>query len=503
MWPLAALTVGVTILAAVGVLPTWPGLVHLVALPPLDLFTDLRILVVQAPSWPEAVALLAAAVTLRIVLVAYLLGGLSRANLGFVARLYALFAVPMLVAAISMSVAATLPNAPFFWFGFGVLAVVTVLGIGLPWQGTARLRSAIVSSVRTGLRLEVVALYLAAVIAIGVVAHLVPEMTLFLVPVSALATALALRGFAREPVRRPGLLVLGAVAVVAVGALVMWSIRTADIEAQEPPSQDGSMMLMGGITTASGEGMILEIEPDDLGYTCEQMYYFSYAGPGEGQPQRNAPCPIVTGAVYEEEDTQRPLNEQIDFFAEQTEDLPRPLVVAGHSHAVWVAWEAMARGLADVDVLILVGPLPDSPVGYPPPGENGAGRVLGDVIRLGATVPMTEYDPDLPGSQDLQGVPNRSRDILAEPLPDGVRVLSVMTAMDLPLMSEGWELDVERNACPLPVDHSDMPVTNEFTEEVIRFLDGQPRPECPVWRGWGSMLVLPFGSAPAPAGEEH
>ncbi len=256
---------------------------------------------------------------------------------------------------------------------------------------------------------------------------------------------------------------------------------------------------MAGIDSSSGAGTILQTDPEQLGYTCDQVHYFSYAGPGDGQPQGHAECPNTSGAPYEREDTQRSLDELVEIFAEQTQDLPRPLVVAGHSNAVWVAWEAVARGEAEVDVLSLVGPMPDSPAGYPPPGEDGPGRVLGDMLRLlepAGTLIDYEPSPDAPQAQELQAVPNASREIFSRPLPEKVRVLSVMAVRDLAIMPGGWRLDVERNACPVPSEHSDLPVTNEYTEELIRFLDGQPGPECPVWLSGGATLAVPFGPAP-------
>ncbi len=48
------------------------------------------------------------------------------------------------------------------------------------------------------------------------------------------------------------------------------------------------------------------------------------------------------------------------MFAEQTANLQRPLIVAAHSHAAWIAWEAVATSRARVDVLVLVGVFPET-----------------------------------------------------------------------------------------------------------------------------------------------
>lgn len=497
MWTLGILSLAVVVLAAVGVLPTWPGLVHLVALPPLDLYTDLRLIIAQAPSWPVAVTVLVAVLALRVALMAYLMGGLSRANLGLATRFYALVILPIAGAAAAASIAATMPQSAVFWTALGVLGLVSLVSVVIPWQGITRLRTAIRRSFHRGPRFEVLLPYAAVVVALGLVAHLVEGLTLPLVPLSALATALAVYFFQWPPVRPVLIGSITVAAAVAVAATLVF-IRGTDPPVQEAPRQEGSLLLMAGIDSTSGEGTILQTEPERLGYTCEQVYYFSYAGPGDGQPQGHAECPNTTGAPYEREDTQRPLAELVEVFATQTEDLPRPLVVAGHSNAVWVAWEAVARGEAEVDVLSLIGPMPDSPVGYPPPGEDGTGRVLGDLLRLLEPAGyLIDYEPspDAPQARELQATPNASREIFSRPLPEEVQTLSVMAARDLAIMPGGWRLDVERNACPVPSEHSDLPVTNEYTEEFIRFLDGQSGPECSAWLSGSATLAVPFGPA--------
>src|SRR5690625_2655782 len=75
LWPLGAVTLAVVVLAAVGYIPTWSGLVHLVALPLLDVFTDLRVLLPAAEAWPVFVLVLLVVLGVRVVVLAYLLGG--------------------------------------------------------------------------------------------------------------------------------------------------------------------------------------------------------------------------------------------------------------------------------------------------------------------------------------------------------------------------------------------------------------------------------------------
>ncbi|WP_228470996.1 hypothetical protein [Streptomyces alkaliphilus] len=506
LWPLAALAAVVTLLALTGVLPRWPGLVHAVALPPLDLFTDLRILLARAPSQPVFLGGLVLALAVRITVLAALIPGPWRRRLRFAALYHLILLLPLLLAAQLDFMAQALLYARLFWAAIGFLAVVWLLAAPVPWQSAPeapRLRTALARSWRRALRVEVLLPYIALLLGIGVLADLWPGLIPFLVPVSAAVTAGAILLLRRPPNGRP--LLRGAVGalVLVVLAGVFVGTRTEADPGPRPDPRPGSIMLMSGINSGSGRGAIFETEVERLGYDCAHTFYFSYAGPGDGQPRGVARCPIVTGAPYVPEDTQRPVAEQVDAFVEQVRDLPRPLVVAAHSHAVWIAWQAIAEGRApQVDALVLVGPFPESPVGYPPAGEDATGRVAGDLLRM--LVPVADlmdfrFDADAPAALELLATPNAASEILAQPLPEDVRVLSVTSATDLPLMPNGWRLaggSVEADVCPLRVPHPYLPIRPAFTREVNRFLDGEPPMPCPVWRDWGVPLSRPFGTPP-------
>jgi pimeloyl-ACP methyl ester carboxylesterase len=319
-----------------------------------------------------------------------------------------------------------------------------------------------------------------------------------LVPASAAVTGLTVWVMGRAPLRRPAA-VLAAVLVASTVVSVIF-VRTRAYDDPEPgPRQAGSLLLMSGINSRSGEGAIFQADVQRLGYECEQVYYFSYAGTGGGQPRRESTCPIRTGAPYEPVDTQRPVEEQVALFAEQTANLQRPLTVAAHSHAGWIAWEAVATGRAQVDVLILVGVFPDTPLGFPPPQVDRPGRVFGDLLRW--AVPAIEFaffpfDPDTPAARQLLGDAGSAQAVLGERLPEEVRVLSIASAADLPLMPHGRRLDVERNGCPVRAAHSSLPTSAAFDDEVIRFLNHRDPVPCPAWRDWGAVVMQAFGVPP-------
>lgn len=565
LWPLGGLALVVIVLAGAGVLPRWSGLVHLVALPPLGLFTDLRLLLAEPASWPAAVGWLALAAALRIGVFTWAMGRWTWANAALVARFYAVMFVPMLLAAFFITAATTVLYARFFWPALGFVAIVVLATGAVLWQGEPQGRAGMArvrqgggggspsgrhgrqgdgggspSSMQrrrgdnggspssthrghgdsgaraggpnaqphrlrgrwrlawaSGLRLEVLLPYSGVVVVLGLLAHAAPALTLPLVLVSALVTAVTIRALHRPPVRHPRRLLLVTGAAVVAFAVVLVGTRIAEDPDPQPQAREGSVLLMSGINSSSGSGAILEEDPAQMGFECEQTYYFSYAGPGDGQPQGEAQCEATTGAPYDADDTLRPVDEQVAALAAQTQDLPRPLVITAHSHAVWIVWEALARGEIEVDVLVAVGPFADSPVGYSPRGEDGQGRVLGDLLRLAAPVADWvdfNFRPDEPGPQELLAQRNVSREILGQDIGD-VAVLSVTSSGDLPLMPGGWRLDADRNACPVRTAHPELPRAGAYVEEVNRFLEGEPARDCPVWRDWGTTAAIPFGAA--------
>ncbi|HVM18915.1 MAG TPA: hypothetical protein VM307_03035, partial [Egibacteraceae bacterium] len=72
------LAAAVTVLTAAGVLPQWPGVLHLVALPPLDVFADTRLLVTRAPSYGWFAGGLVVSAAVRITVWALLAGERGR-----------------------------------------------------------------------------------------------------------------------------------------------------------------------------------------------------------------------------------------------------------------------------------------------------------------------------------------------------------------------------------------------------------------------------------------
>lgn len=499
VWPLALVAAAGVALSAAGAVPRWPGLPHLAGLPPLDLYTDLRILLVGTDSWPSFTLLLVVVLALRIVVLALLLGGLDRHRIAFAATVYLLALLPLAAAAQLTYLGFTVLYSRLFWVAIGVAALVVLLLGAAPWQGTTRMRTALRRSGHAGLRAGTLCGYLAVVAVLSVVAQAAPAATTALIPVSALVTAVTVRLLARPP--RPRALLrlaalAGAAVLAAMGALVATRDSAPDVASARP----GSLLLMSGINSSPGDGAVFTVDPRALGFRCDQVYYFSYAGPGDGVPGASARCPIRTGAPFGPPHTHRAVAELARVFAAQIRELPRPLVVVGHSNSAWVAWFAVSRGMApEVDVLVLLGAFGESTHGYRDAGEQAPGRVASDVLRLLAPLASRfgfTFAVEAPVFRAVLGDAEAPGRIMGAPLPSEVRSMSALAASDLPLLPSGWRLAVDYNACPVWRAPPWLPTSRAVWTEINRFLDGAPPPRCGPVAEWVATLARPFGVPP-------
>jgi hypothetical protein len=306
-----------TIATATGLVPRWPGALHLVALPPLVLLAAQLDFVAHAALY---------------------------------SRLFGV-ALGLLVAAFLLIAA-----APF------------AAGEQHQWWPAWR------RSGGAGFRVADLAAYAVVLVGLGALAEVVPDLAIaVLVPVSGVATWLVVARL-RAPAPSHARLHLAGAAALGLAVFALVVVTRGQPWHVAPDQHPGDAIVMSGINSASGEGAIFELEPERVGFTCERFHYFSYAGPGDGQPRGSAACPKREGAPYEPEDTQRPFEEQVALLVEQSADLEPPITVFAHSQAAWVAWvAAVDGGLPRPASLVLVGPFPSSPLAYPPTGERGPG----------------------------------------------------------------------------------------------------------------------------------
>ena len=447
-WPLVLASLGTASLAAGGVLPRWPGLIHSVAVPPLDLALDLRLLAARAPSYSAFLIGMAASVMVRTAILGFLLtavgarpsfgGAVARA-----ARVYVAALVPMAAAAGLEFAGLAATYAWYAWVGLGLtlLAAVSLMARWLAPRGV-RVR-----------RIATVLGYLAALSVLGAVTDLMgPWAAPIAVPVSAALTAVMLGRLTRPAPRRraprwPGPLrrasAAAAILALAAGPSLLHG-------APQAASTDAVLLIVPGVDTSSGVGAAYRLDPATLGFPCDRVFYYSYRGPGEGAPIGEARCPIRLHRPYAGAATQRPLSDLVSAFGDQVAAIrakvgPAPLVVVTHSQGAVVAWRAAAEGRAPgITHLIGLAGLPHSPVGYPPPGRNGAGLVGSDALRMlswgSRFLELGSFDPDAPLARELLAGRDGLEAVFEIPLPSGVTAALVFATGDLIVAPEGHDL---------------------------------------------------------------
>ncbi len=507
--PFAALAGVVTLAGAAGVLPRWPGLVHAVGLPPLDLYADLRVLLVHAtsPLWFALGAVASLAVRVTVLALVLAAAGAGRA-VRLAATFYGAALVPAFVAAwLAWGSAATLFYA-LVWAGLLAALLLVALTGAWPWAAVAGAGRPWRSAARAGFRLGTIGAYLAALGVLGALADWGGgAAAVALVPLSGVLTVAAV-WLLLEPdrLRLPRRIAAGLVAAALAGAVVVVMTGPAaptpvgEDGAEAAPAREGSLLLMSGVDSRTGRGAIFEVDPRRLGYECDQTHYYSYRGPGEGGPQGDAFCPVRTGAPYGPDDTYRSRDELVPWFVEQVRALEPPVTVLAHSQAVWVAWEALQDGAHGVEHLVLVGPFTTHHAPFPVPGERGPGAAGAMLMWIPEAVPRpggtTSFDAEAPLAREYLGHPDRVDELMARPVAPGVRALAVPSLFDLPLLPDSAHIDHAERACPVPVVHPNLPYADELAEAVVRFLEGEPAARCPLGRRPVGSLLRPWATPP-------
>lgn len=494
--PLAILTGATVLLGAVGALPRWPGLVHGVALPPLDLAFDLRVLVARTSSYPifvigAMVSLAARSLILAAVLGAFRPEELFRERLRRALLIYLIAWIPAALAAGLFFAALAALYHWYYWAGLGVLLVTSMLG---------RLPS-------PGLRFRRILGYLFLLTVVGGVGHATgPWGTVALVPVSA-ALTLATLGY-------PLLKFRGAEASAAVilalascmSATTLAPVGAAPIGGERTRAQpEAVLFLVPGVDTSSGRGALYRFDPAALGFSCDRVFYYSYRGPGPGAPQGDARCPIRLHAPYGQADTQSGIEGLTGALAKQVTTIRQkargaPVVVVTHSQGNLIAWRAISRGMTSaVSHLVMLAGFAENAAPYPVRGIDGTGRVGGDILRgltgLARGMGVGTFDPDAPLARQVLGTPGGTQAILSESLPSGVQALMVDATFDAPLFSGGRFVPGAGDGGTVDATHVGL-VTSARTGDIIRrFLAGEQPPggETPLGLllGW---ITPAFGS---------
>ena len=255
---------------------------------------------------------------------------------------------------------------------------------------------------------------------------------------SGLLTALA-AGWLSAPSRLPPrvrTIVFATTASLLAFAVIAMFVSRSDhkVVGPAPPARRGSLLLVAGVDTSTGNGALFKFVPQSLGFSCAQTFYYSYRGPGSGGPQGEARCPIRTGARYTKHDTTRPLRELTAGMRAQLSRLPRPIVVVTHSQGAWIAWSEITSGDdSGVRAIAMLAPFNEGLAPYPPTGVNRAGAAGGAAVRivtdLGRSLGINQFDPDAPLARELQGTPGAVERLVGRHrLPRSVRVCVVLAA---------------------------------------------------------------------------
>lgn len=246
---------------------------------------------------------------------------------------------------------------------------------------------------------------------------------------------------------------------------------------------------------------MFELDPSELGYTCEDTWYFSYAGAGPGAPRRDAACPVRTGSPYTDADTQRPLDELVETFRSQVGDLPAPVVVVAHSQGGWVAAAALDGRVAErVTALVLLGGFAHANRGYVLDGSR-AGLVGTDtaevIVAAARRLDLTSFDPRGALARAVLAVPREIDELVRDAHRSDARVITVRSAFDLPLVPAETVTPGPLELCPFYVHHSDLPTSDAVLDRIAVALGAERLDtSCPWWRRWPMRSLEPFGAPP-------
>jgi hypothetical protein len=449
-------------LMLLGVLPTDGGVAPAAALFPFDLYFDLKQSIAFSSSWPTFVVTVVALVLFRSALLA-LTATLSdgrrgmQANLRDALKLGMLGAVFLFPAATLFFVAVAIRYAPFAW-------IAGALGLLVGWR-LCRRGVALGRGVRSSGVPEFPSFFLygSALMGMGAAIAVLSDrstiLAALLVGCAGPFHAAVWLGWRRRSVegatssegRAVTTLAFLLVAAFFVTAIVDRNLRDYDVV---PADYEGTLLLLGGADSTSRTGTLVDLDPGALGYARAQTEMLSYA---------------PDGGNYRAADTRGDLDEVARRMAGQIEEASEPAVLLGHSQASLILDRMPGSDESGLTAAAVVAPsVPDAPsVEIPPPGDNGDGRVGGDLARafsdLLRRVGLSPYDVDGPASPtNLHTVTPQS----------GSRRLSLWALGDSILLEGDWRRSGETNLVVLS-DHVGATRNPRALDAARMFLQGE------------------------------
>lgn len=402
MLPMTAEGIAAGILIATGAFPATAESAISGAVFPLNLFFDLKQNLAFSSSWPAFLATLLFSAVVRSGLLASTLWLAERRKgtvvypWGQALQLAAAGLAFLAPSAIFMYLGVVLRYAPFIWVGavLGFPAAVAInrralvmdAGIGIPrGRGVPEAPAFLAYA------------YLLCAIgaAMASLGRISPLLAALLVMCLGPLHVLILLGW-REHLLEESFPGGGSVALAAtaLSILVFAGAVTYDRVIRDPSptgtaEAPGTLLLLGGADSTSRTGALTEIDPRDIGFDRDAAEVLSYAAAGE---------------PYDAKDTRGDLDEISRRVAAQIDAASSPRLLLGHSQAALILDRIISVGLAAPDrSVVLAAPPPVPPsIRVPPPGQNGRGRVGGDIARGAARlldlVGLTPFDIDAPAS---------------------------------------------------------------------------------------------------------
>ena len=252
-----------------------------------------------------------------------------------------------------------------------------------------------------------------------------------------------------------------------ISSVIDRNLRDYDVV---PADYEGSLLVLGGADSTSRTGALADLDPGALGYRRDQMELLSYA---QG------------GRRYQAVDTRKDLDAIAVRVAEQiAETRPEPVVLLGHSQAALILDRIYDSNRAGPDSAAVISPSPTRPpsLKVPPPNEDGAGRVGGDLARGFAVlldfVNFATYDIDVPSAPvDLERVEVADADTPR---------LALWALGDSVLLENDWRRRGETNLVVFS-DHVGATRNPRALDSARQFLQGEDVPADDA--SWRSVLV--------------
>jgi hypothetical protein len=239
-----------------------------------------------------------------------------------------------------------------------------------------------------------------------------------------------------------------------------------------PADYEGSLLLLGGADSTSKTGALADLDPGALGYGRDRTELLSYTS--DGRP-------------YTKTDTRMDLDATAVRVAEQiAQTRDEPVVLLGHSQAALILDRIYDRSSTRPEAAAVISPSPTKPpsLEVPPPNQDGAGRVGGDLARAYAVIldlVNATYDIDVSSAPvDLERV---------EVADAATPRLALWALGDSILLEDDWRRTGETNLVVFS-DHVGATRNPRALDSARLFLQGEGIPSDDS--SWRAVLVNAF-----------